>query len=79
MKHGVRFEDATYVFDDPRRLEEADRFSQGEYRSLCIGQVDGMLLAVVFSEPEDSVIRLISARAATAHERKAYDANFLHP
>lgn len=75
IKHGVTFEDATYVFDDPMRLEELDQFSQGEYRSRCIGMVDGKVLTVVFSEPEEGLIRIISARAATPHERKSYDAN----
>jgi hypothetical protein len=78
-KHGVTFEDATYVFDDPMRLEEQDRFSRGEYRSLCIGKVGGVILTVVFTEPEDSLIRIISARRATAHERKIYDASVFQP
>lgn len=79
VKHGFTFQDASHVFDDPMRLEEADRFSRGEYRALCIGKVDGMLLTVVFSEPDEGVIRMISARAATAHERKSYESRILHP
>lgn len=78
-KHGVRFEDATYVFDDPWRLEDVDQFSKGEYRRLCIGRAGGTVLVVVYAEPEESAIRMISARAATAHERRAYEASFLHP
>jgi uncharacterized protein len=31
-KHGVSFQSATYVFDDPMRLERADAFAEGEYR-----------------------------------------------
>ena len=76
-KHGV--EDASYVFDDPMRLEESDRFSRDEYRGLCIGVVDGVLLTVVYAEPRELVIRIISARRATAHERKSYDASIFHP
>jgi uncharacterized DUF497 family protein len=76
-KHGVRFGDATYVFDDPTRLEDPDDLARGEYRSVCIGKVDGVILTVVFSEPNEGSIRIISARRATAAERKRYDANLI--
>jgi len=75
-KHGVSFAAATYVFDDPVRLEQEDVFAQGEYRNIVIGQVDGVLLTVVYSSPEDELYRIISARPCTAHERKAYEQNF---
>lgn len=78
-KHGIAFPDATYVFDDPARLEESDDFSQGEYRSRCIGTVGNLVLTVVFSEPEENLIRLISARLATASERTAYERHRFHP
>jgi hypothetical protein len=76
-KHGVSFESATYVFDDPMRLEQEDVFAQGEYRNIVIGQVDGVLLTVVYSCPEEDLYRIISARASTAHERKTYEQNYL--
>lgn len=31
-KHGVRFEDAILVFDDPRHLSMQERYENGEYR-----------------------------------------------
>lgn len=31
-KHGVRFEDAVLVFDDPRHLSRQERYENGEYR-----------------------------------------------
>lgn len=76
-KHGVSFEAATYVFDDPMRLEQEDVFAQGEYRNIVIGYVDGVLLTVVYTSPEEDLYRIISARPATAHERKAYEQNLL--
>lgn len=76
-KHGVSFEAATYVFDDPMRLEQEDVFAQGEYRNIVIGQVDGVYLTVVYSSPEEDLYRIISARLSTAHERKAYEQNLL--
>jgi len=76
-KHGVSFESATYVFDDPRRLEQLDEFSEGEYRNIVIGQVDGVLLTVVYSTPEETLYRIISARQATANEHRTYEQNFI--
>ena len=76
-KHGVSFEAATYVFDDPRRLEKVDEFSEGEYRNIAIGQVDGVFLTVVYSTPEEDLYRIISARQATANERRTYEQNFI--
>lgn len=79
VKHGVAFEAAAAIFDDPNRLEEDDIFANGEYRTIAIGMVDSLVLAVVYSEPEDNLIRLISARLATAKERRAYEQNLIHP
>jgi uncharacterized DUF497 family protein len=76
-KHGVSFESATYVFDDPKRLEQLDEFSEGEYRNIIIGKVDGVLLTVVYSTPEENLYRIISARQATANERRTYEQDFI--
>jgi uncharacterized protein len=76
-KHGVSFESATYVFDDPMRLEQEDVFAQSERRNIVIGQVDGVLLTVVCACPDEDICRIISARAATAHERRIYEQNVL--
>ena len=78
-KHGVSFEAATYVFDDQMRLEQEDVFAEGEYRNIVIGRVDDILLTVVYSCAEGNLYRIISARPATAHERKDYERNFFHP
>lgn len=74
-KHGVSFEAATFVFDDPMRLEQEDVFARGEYRNIVVGQVDGVVLTVVYAAPGENLYRIISARVATAHERKAYEQN----
>ncbi len=72
-KHGVSFGLGATVFDDPFHIVSEDRFAIGEYRLLALGDVGGVLLAVVFSEPAENVIRLISVRRATPAERKIYD------
>ena len=69
--HGIAFEDAAHIFDGPV-IEAADmREGYGEDRYLALGVVQGVELAVVYTERKDA-IRLISARRATTHEREAY-------
>lgn len=77
--HGVRFETAAEVFGDPSRLEDDDRFTQGEYRTIVIGRADVGVLTVVYAEPTADEIRIISARRATATERRTYEQNRLQP
>ena len=77
-KHGVSFELATFVFDDPMRFEEVDVFSEGEYRSIVTGRVNDNLLTVVYAAPADNLYRIISARLATPSERNEYEQNPFH-
>jgi uncharacterized DUF497 family protein len=54
-----------------------DVFAAREHRSVVIGLVNGVLLTVVYACPEEDLYRIISARAATAHERRVYEQNVL--
>ena len=81
-KHGgIAFEVAARVFDDPLRLTRQDRVEGGEERWQTIGEVYGItVLLVAHTIAEDGrenepieVIRIISARRATARERKSYE------
>lgn len=76
-KHGVSFETAQLVFDDPFHISRQDRIEDGEVRWQTIGMVDGMTLLLVAHLWEDDFgedrIRIISARQATKVERKAYE------
>lgn len=70
--HGVTFEVATLVFDDPFALEWLDdREDYGEDRFVIIGTVDGRLLVVAYTMRDD-VYRIISARGAEPYERRQY-------
>ena len=73
-KHGVGFPEATTVFDDPLSVTIPDpAHSEGEQRFLLLGTSrQERLLVVAHSESGDS-IRIISARRATRHERRAYE------
>jgi uncharacterized protein len=72
-KHGIAFETATKIFDDPFAVEMIDPLSadHGEERFLIIGRVEGLLLSVVYTERGDD-IRIISARRATKSEHDDY-------
>ena len=70
-KHGISFETATKVFFDEERIEIFDEaHSMDEERYITIGLADHVLF-VVYTERSPK-IRLISARLATARERKLY-------
>ena len=73
-KHGVSFEDASSVFRNPlAKLLPDPTHSDVERRSLAIGHsAAGRLLLVVFTETDDR-IRIISARDASARERREYE------
>jgi uncharacterized DUF497 family protein len=72
-KHGVSFDEAATVFDDPLSVTVYDPdHSADEDRYIIIGTSDaGRLLIVAHTERGD-VIRIISARTLTRAEHKAY-------
>lgn len=68
-KHGVDFADAAAIFSDDLAMTIPDAHSDEE-RFITIGQdAFGRLLVVVYTWRDDS-IRIISARKATARERR---------
>ena len=73
-KHGISFEEAKTVFDDPLYVDFYDPdHSENEERYLIVGESNqGRLLIVSYTERGDSV-RLISARKLTQAEREAYE------
>ncbi|MGH8400420.1 MAG: BrnT family toxin [Gammaproteobacteria bacterium] len=78
-KHGVSFETAVEVFDDPFHLSLLERHERGEQRWQTMGLLAGtvvLLVAHTYIESHgEEVVRIISARKATAHERKIYEEN----
>lgn len=70
-KHGITFDIARRVFDDPYRIEIYDEAHSGEEdRYNTIGMVNEILF-VVYTERKNN-IRIISARIATREERSLY-------
>ena len=79
-KHGLSFEAAQFVFDDPLHLTRQDRIENGETRWQTMGRVDGVALLLVAhtvadDETGETHIHIISARRATKLERKRYEQN----
>ena len=77
-KHGIRFEEAAFVFDDQLAASVQDRIENGEERWQTIGMSGGCLLLVVAHTVRDSedgteIIRIISARRAEPQERRRYE------
>ena len=71
--HGIAFEDAKFVFNDPFKLILPDLYhSEKEERWLAIGIVNRVLF-VVFTERGDNIIRIISARVGTKVEERLYN------
>lgn len=74
-KHGICFETAKKVFDDPYQLSVPDsRYAEDRWQTL--GTVGGVLLLVAHTwddDEEEEHIRIISARKATRGERERYE------
>ncbi|MEL4895402.1 BrnT family toxin [Crocosphaera sp. Alani8] len=73
-KHGVSFEEAKTIFDDPLYVDFYDPdHSDNEERYLMVGQSNrGRILILSYTE-RGNRIRLISAREVTPNERKTYE------
>jgi uncharacterized protein len=75
-KHSIDFEAARNVFDDPLHIAFIDAVIDNEQRWIAIGSIEGVITVVVVhtyrQDGSDKVIRIISARPTTSHERKLY-------
>lgn len=77
-KHRIEFDTARLVFDDPWLVSLLDSLHDDyEERFIAIGAVGpGLILTVIHTWQictDDEVIRIISARAASARERRIYE------
>jgi len=76
-KHGIDFETAQLIFDDPFCITFVERVTDGEERWHATGSIEKIILLVVVhtyrEENSEQVIRIISARRATPKERRLYD------
>ncbi|MFN8619822.1 MAG: BrnT family toxin [Chloroflexota bacterium] len=74
-KHGLTFDEATTVFDDPFAVTIPDDQERGgELRAVTIGYSAGQRLVVVYHVERGTGIRIIGARRASRRERDVYHA-----
>lgn len=72
QQHGIDFADLPNLFAGEIVILEDDRYEYGETRFIAFGLLLGQVIAVVYTERGDDVIRLISARKASKYEAKQY-------
>lgn len=73
-KHGVSFDEAVTVFYDPlsAAFDDPDH-TVAERRSITVGYSSRGRLLVVSHTERGNAVRIISARRATARERKRHE------
>ena len=77
-KHKVSFDEASTVFSDPLALifDDEEHSTSEELREIIIGNSEKRrLLLTSFTERLEDIVRIISSRLATNHERKDYEEN----
>lgn len=74
-KHGLSFEEASVLFTSGVDYLEVfdEAHSEGEDRFIAIGPIQRGLVVIVWTEIDDGVVRIISARPATRRERTYFE------
>jgi uncharacterized DUF497 family protein len=73
-RHQVNFEEAVEAFFDPNAVDDYDSdHSIEEARYNLIGLSSRRLLFIVYTEPEEAIIRIISARKAEKKHQRIYE------
>ena len=70
-KHGIGFRDAAEIFRSFVVIAEDRRHDYGEQRFIALGEYDGEVILLVFTERGRN-IRIISAWKANRNDRKSY-------
>ena len=76
-KHGLSFSTAARLFEYPHLAHLDTRREYDEDRWIAVGLIGAVVCVVVYSERMDQhgtrIIRIISARKATRHEREKFE------
>jgi uncharacterized DUF497 family protein len=73
-KHGITFEEARTVFDNPlAAIFDDNQHSAEEQREIIIGHSSGDRLILVYFTERSAAVRIFSARPATRKEQKDYE------
>lgn len=71
QKHGIGFREAAEIFRGYVLTAEDTRRDYGERRRIALGEYNGEIIRVVFTERNGSV-RIIAAWKANRNDRKSY-------
>jgi uncharacterized DUF497 family protein len=72
-KHGVTFEEAASAILDPFALEAPDLLDPERLVVIGMSARHRVLFVVTIARDADDTVRIISARRATAQQRKRYE------
>ena len=72
-KHGLDFTDAWEMFEAPMLTELDTREDYGEDRFIGIGFLKSSVAVVIYTEPDEQTIRIISLRKALKYERQRFE------
>ena len=75
-KHELDFADAYKVFESPMLVGLDDREDYGEDRWIGVGLMENRVVVILFTEPEEDTVRVISFRKATTDERDNYEQEY---
>lgn len=73
-KHGISFDEAKSLWNDPNGITLKANTSDGEIRLMLIAGTDGKVWAAIFTERDEST-RIISVRRARKKEKRLYEEN----
>ena len=76
-KHRIDFSELRKVFEKPMLTRVDNRKDYGEIRWISLGDLDGEIVVLIYTEKENN-IRLISARRATKNEESIYYKKVYH-
>jgi uncharacterized protein len=72
QRHGLDFTEAEPIFNPSLFVDIDDREDYGEERYVGLGLLDGRVVVVIFTQPDDDTVRVISRRKANSYERQQY-------
>jgi len=75
VKHGISFEEATGLFRSGADYLEIydEEHSDEEDRFIAVGRIRRGVVVVVYTERDDEVVRMMSARLATKKELQQFE------
>ena len=72
-KHGVTFTEAMQCFLDPLGIDLADAAHPDRILLVAVSRAHRILCVVYAERHNGAILRIISARRATRHEKKIYE------